>query len=97
MTSHRQRETLDIGRWGRPPKPFVADERRWRRFRNAIYKRIYDLRGAEGIDTRTAPWQTFDTPLPVMLRSRPVPLRLMAAPTLDRDKRGRFLRRELAS
>lgn len=82
-----------VARWSRPPRPFVADERRWRRFRNTIFVRIADLRAMEGIDSRTAPWCTFDPPLPKRApRNGPVRFRLMAASTHPRDPRtGRFL------
>lgn len=81
------------GLWGRPPKPFVADEQRWDAFLKMLDARIAHLRAAEGIDSRIAPWRTFETPLsaepPVYL---PVRIRLMAAPNVERDPRnGRIL------
>lgn len=95
MTSQRQREMYLVGRWGRPPRPFMGDERRWRRFRNAIFQRMAELRESEPVDSRVAPWQAFETPLPSAqpVALRPVRLRLGPPSTTPRDAQGRFLAR----
>lgn len=81
------------GSWGRPVRPFVGDERQWRRFRNEVSWRIKALRQAEGINSLEQPWQTFDVALPARLPApvRPVRLRLAPASENARDARGRFL------
>ena len=94
------RKPLKRGIWGRQPKPFIRDARRWRDFCQTTEARIEAVRMREAFDGRMESAPVFDPPIPAGLRveERPVRLRLMAAPTLPRDPwTGRLMRRAASS